>query len=133
MIGGALRREGVPTRVRPAGTVRSVGGYDAVIVGGALYHGRWHRAARRFVRRHRTALRSMPVWFFSSRPLGDDEQNPHIPPVGQVRRLMRRVGTQPSAGAWSRTRPPWPLGSCLTPGWAIGAIPTRWRGGWPAL
>jgi menaquinone-dependent protoporphyrinogen oxidase len=94
MIGEALRREGVPTRVQAAGTVRSVTGYDAVIVGGALHHGRWHRAARRFVRRHGAALRSLPVWFFSSGPLGDNERDPHIPPVAHVRRLIRRVGAR---------------------------------------
>jgi menaquinone-dependent protoporphyrinogen oxidase len=93
-IGEALRRDGVPAQVRPADAVGSVEGYDVVIVGGALYHGRWRCAARRFVRRHRAALRSMPVWFFSSGPLGYDQQSPQIRPVGGVRRLMRRVGAR---------------------------------------
>jgi menaquinone-dependent protoporphyrinogen oxidase len=123
LIGGALRRDGVPTHVRPAGTVRSVGGYDAVIVGGALYHGRWHRDARRFVRRHRPALRSMPVWFFSSGPLVDDEQSPHIPPVGQVRRLMRRVGARGHATFGGRL-------VANPPVLAAGFVPDPWLGDW---
>jgi menaquinone-dependent protoporphyrinogen oxidase len=31
-------------------------GVDAVAVGGALYANKWHKAARRFVRRHRAEL-----------------------------------------------------------------------------
>jgi menaquinone-dependent protoporphyrinogen oxidase len=123
MIGEALRRDGVPARVRPADTVDSVGGYDAVIVGGALYHGRWHRAASRFVRRHRADLRSMPVWFFSSGPLGDDEQNPHIPPVRQVRRLMRGVGVRGHATFGGRLL-------ANPPALAAGFQPDPWLGDW---
>jgi menaquinone-dependent protoporphyrinogen oxidase len=122
-VGEALRREGVPTRVRPAGTVRSVAGYDAVIVGGALYYGRWHRAARRFVRRHGGALRSMPVWFFSGGPLGDDAQDPHIRPVAQVRRLMRRVGARGHATFGGRLL-------ANPPTLAAGFRPDPWLGDW---
>lgn len=92
MIGEALRRHEAAARVRPAGAVRSLAGYDAVIVGSALYHGRWHRDARRFVKRHRRELRTLPVWLFSSGPLGGNWQKLDIPPVRQVRRLMHGVG-----------------------------------------
>ena len=121
-VGEALRREGVPTRVRPAGTVRSVAGYDAVIVGGALYYGRWHRAARRFVRRHSGALRSLPVWFFSGSPLGDDAQT----------RTSRR---SPRSGAsCARGRPGHATfgGRLLAnpPALAAGFRPDHWLGDW---
>jgi menaquinone-dependent protoporphyrinogen oxidase len=88
MVGEGLARRGVEADVRPATEVRSLDGYDAVIVGGALYAGRWHRDARRFVKRQHRALRARPVWLFSSGPLGDDGQKPDIPPVRGVRRLM---------------------------------------------
>jgi menaquinone-dependent protoporphyrinogen oxidase len=65
-----------------------------VVVGGALYMARWHRDARRFVRRHRRDLRVRPVWLFSSGPLGDDEQKPDIPPVRGVATLMRKVAAR---------------------------------------
>ena len=42
----------------------------AVVIGGALYAGRWHKDARRFVRREREALRTSQVWLFSSGPTG---------------------------------------------------------------
>jgi menaquinone-dependent protoporphyrinogen oxidase len=122
-IGEALRREGVPTRVQPAGKVRSVAGYDAVIVGGALHHGRWHRAARRFVRRNEGALRSLPVWFFSGGPLGNNELDMRIPPVAHVRRLMRRVGARGHAtfGGHLLANPP---------ALATGFLPDPWLGDW---
>jgi menaquinone-dependent protoporphyrinogen oxidase len=57
--------------LRPVGTVRDLRSYDAVVVGSALYLGRWLRPARRFVRDHAAELRARPVWLFSSGPVGD--------------------------------------------------------------
>jgi menaquinone-dependent protoporphyrinogen oxidase len=92
MVGDALRRSGFEVDVRPAARVASIDGYDAVIVGGALYANRWHRDAARFVKRHRRQLRDMPVWLFSSGPLDDSAETSDVAPVGQVKKLMARVG-----------------------------------------
>jgi menaquinone-dependent protoporphyrinogen oxidase len=46
-------------------------GYDALVLGSALYEGRWLRAASRFARRHRHDLADCWVWTFSSGPLDD--------------------------------------------------------------
>ena len=73
---------------------RRATGFDAVVVGGALYANRWHRAARRFVTRREKDLRSVPVWFFSSGPLDDSADRQVIPPTRQVEILMERVGAQ---------------------------------------
>jgi menaquinone-dependent protoporphyrinogen oxidase len=91
MVGDALRRHSCDVDVVPAPGVASLDGYDAVIVGGALYASRWHRDAVRFVRRHRRRLRGMPVWLFSSGPLDASAESRDIPPVGQVRKLMGRI------------------------------------------
>lgn len=69
-------------------------GFDAVVVGGALYATRWHRDARRFVRAREKELRTVPVWFFSSGPLDDSADATEIPPTKQVAILMERVGAQ---------------------------------------
>ena len=42
-----------------------------MIVGGALYAFRWHKDARRFVKRHADELAGRPTYFFSSGPLDD--------------------------------------------------------------
>jgi menaquinone-dependent protoporphyrinogen oxidase len=80
--------------LRPAAELESVDGYDAVVVGGALYMSRWHRDARRFVKRYSQDLRARPVWLFSSGPLDDSATWNEVPPVAQVQRLMARIGAQ---------------------------------------
>jgi menaquinone-dependent protoporphyrinogen oxidase len=84
IIADELRVDGLSADVREAGTVRSLEGYDAVVLGGALYTGRWHRAARRLARRQSAALRRRPVWLFSSGPLDDSADRSDIPAVPQV-------------------------------------------------
>lgn len=73
-IAARLREQGLRPELRPAREVEDVGGYDAVVLGGALYIGRWHRDARRFLARHRRALTSVPLAVFAMGPqtLTDD-------------------------------------------------------------
>lgn len=91
MIGDALVANGCQVAVSPAHLVYDLDDVDAVIVAGALYANRWHRDARRFVRRHTSALRRMPVWLVSSGPLDDSATRTDIPPTRQVAKLARRV------------------------------------------
>lgn len=48
-----------------------IGDADAVVIGSAVYAGRWLSAARAFVRANMSELRQRPVWLFSSGPVGD--------------------------------------------------------------
>lgn len=90
-VADALRKDGLTAEVRPARAVASVTPYAAVVVGGGLYAGRWHKDARRFVRRNRRELAGRPVWFFSSGPLDTSAAERDIPPVRGVRRDMTRL------------------------------------------
>jgi menaquinone-dependent protoporphyrinogen oxidase len=94
MVGDALAAEGLQVHVRSASERADIGAYDAVIVGGALYNHRWHRHARRFVKRHAELLRTRPVWLFSSGPLDDSAATGEIEPIAQVQRLLGRVGAR---------------------------------------
>lgn len=67
-VAAALREEGLEVEVRAAAETRAVERYDAVVLGGALYIGRWHRDARRFLARHRSALAELPVAVFAMGP-----------------------------------------------------------------
>ena len=87
MIGDALESRDVHADVRPANDAEPVNSYDAVIVAGALYANRWHRHARRFVRRNAAALRSRSVWLLSSGPLDDTACAGELKPVPQVAKL----------------------------------------------
>jgi menaquinone-dependent protoporphyrinogen oxidase len=93
LVGQALTDAGFQADVRPVSEGDNIEAYDAVIVGGALYSGRWHRAARRFIKRHTGALRERPVWLFSSGPLNGSAAGA-IPPVPQVDELLERIGAR---------------------------------------
>jgi len=64
----AIQSTGVRAHLRPAAGVDDVDGYDAVVLGGALYVGRLHRHAHRFLRRHADALAGRPLAVFGSGP-----------------------------------------------------------------
>ncbi|GAB2940295.1 flavodoxin domain-containing protein [Streptomyces sp. NPDC059171] len=93
-LGEELRSDGFDAVVMAAGRVDDVRGYDAVILGGAVYAGRWHVDARRCARRHAGQLRQRPVWLFSSGPVDDSAEQRDITPVRGVARWMRRLGAR---------------------------------------
>lgn len=95
ILANVLREDGADVVVGPASSVTSFEGVDAAVIGGSLYMGRWHRDAVRLVKKHTDELRRIPVWFFSSGPLGDDaEEHPDAPPVDKVAGLMDRIGAR---------------------------------------
>jgi menaquinone-dependent protoporphyrinogen oxidase len=90
-IAEELREQGFDTDVRSAASVRDIAAYDAVVLGGGLYAGRWQRDAAGFARRHREALTRRPVWLFSSGPLDASAGERDIPPVRGVARVADRL------------------------------------------
>jgi len=94
MVGNALTEHGVEAVVQNAADADAPDSYDGVIVAGALYANRWHRDARRFVRRYANGLQQKPVWFVSSGPLDRSARTGEIPAVRQVAKLMHQVGAR---------------------------------------
>ncbi|MER7208816.1 flavodoxin domain-containing protein [Streptosporangium sp. NPDC000239] len=92
-IGQVLAEQGLEVEVRAAAGMKDVGGYDAVVLGGAVYYGRWHRHARTLVRRCAGQLAQRPVWLFSSGPLQRVDDRDVSPPAG-AERARRRVGAR---------------------------------------
>ena len=70
-IAETLGKRGLEATVLPPEQVEEVGGYDAVVVGSAVYAGHWLKPARDLVGRHAGGLAGLPVWLFSSGPVGD--------------------------------------------------------------
>lgn len=92
-IGRTLRAAGLPADVRTPDAVADVDGYGAVVLGSAVYYGRWLPAAVDFVRRTGPALAEVPVWLFSVGPVGAPVPQPTEPPpmaAEMVRRTCAR-------------------------------------------
>ncbi len=69
-IATALGAEGITAEARAITDVATLEGYDAVVLGSAVYVGKWMSEAKEFVALHADELRKRPVWLFSSGPLG---------------------------------------------------------------
>lgn len=69
----------------------AVAGYDAVILGSAVYIGHWLEAARQFAEEHREDLAARPVWLFSSGPIGSPLKPDDVHAV-DVARIMELTG-----------------------------------------
>ena len=69
-IAAVLRVEGQEADAFSAGEAEELDRYHAVVLGSAVYMGRWRPEAWRFVRRHRDRLAAVPLWLFSSGPVG---------------------------------------------------------------
>ena len=85
-----LDAAGLEARVIPAHEVTDVETWDAVVLGSAVYAGRWVKDARRLAERHAPALRELPVWAFSSGPIGDPPEPHEDPP--EFARISELVG-----------------------------------------
>ncbi len=70
-LGEGLRDRGHDVAVLPPEQAGSIAGYDAVVLGSALYAGHWLEPALELAEREAAALRCRPVWLFSSGPVGD--------------------------------------------------------------
>ncbi len=68
-VGARLREQGLSVEIRRARDVRSLDGFDAVVLGAPLYIGSFLREARQFLKRHQAALSRMQVALFVLGPV----------------------------------------------------------------
>jgi menaquinone-dependent protoporphyrinogen oxidase len=87
-IAQELRGAGLDADCRPAGEVRGLDGYDALVLGSAVYAKRWRREARRLLARNRSAIAARPLWIFSSGPCGKDPDAAWSEPARVVARAQ---------------------------------------------
>jgi menaquinone-dependent protoporphyrinogen oxidase len=74
-IAETLRECDREVECQPAGEVGALDDYEGVVLGGALYTGRWHRDAVRFLDRHRCAFASVQLAVFAVGPRTLDEKD----------------------------------------------------------
>ena len=74
-VAQTLRDNGLDVDVRPASSVEDLAAYDALVIGGALYMGHWHRDARRLLNRVSEELRERPVFVFGMGPMDLEQKS----------------------------------------------------------
>ena len=67
-VAETLRGCGLEVDVQPAKKVKSLSGYQAVVLGAPLYMFHWHADARNFLGRQRATLASLPTAIFALGP-----------------------------------------------------------------
>jgi menaquinone-dependent protoporphyrinogen oxidase len=74
-VASKLRDSGLRVDVCPAGEVSDAAACDGVVLGAALYMGRLHRDARKFMKKQRDVLAARPFAVFAMGPLtlSDDD------------------------------------------------------------
>lgn len=91
-ISASLAGAGFHTAVLPPDAVTSLAGYDAVILGSSVYVGHWMDSAVNLVERFSAEIRTVPVWLFSSGPIGH-EPRPEDEPA-DLADLMAATGAR---------------------------------------
>jgi menaquinone-dependent protoporphyrinogen oxidase len=69
-IAETLQAAGHEAVARPMKATGDIAGYDAFVLGSAVYFGSWVKEAVAFLRRNRATLSARPTWLFSCGPLG---------------------------------------------------------------
>ncbi len=92
LIGSGLSGAGLDAVVLPADAVTTLDGFDAVVIGSGVYAGHWLEPARRLISDQSERLLGMPVWLFSSGPLGDPAKPAGDP--ADVADLMDQTGAR---------------------------------------
>ena len=84
VIGDALRSRGLGITVAAPEEVKTLGEFDAFVLGSAVYLGHWLAPAVNLADRIGTEVSDRPVWLFSSGPVGDPS-----------RKLTQQMGVDP--------------------------------------
>jgi menaquinone-dependent protoporphyrinogen oxidase len=97
-----LRLHGLDAEFMEPRDVDDVSAYDAVVLGSAVYAGRWMGSATDFITRCRHSLAGRPVWLFSSGPVGTPANPADAPSVSKLMEETGALGHQVFAGKLDR-------------------------------
>ncbi|MEA2025566.1 MAG: flavodoxin domain-containing protein [Chloroflexota bacterium] len=89
VIEASLHSSGLDVEFMRVEDVANLGPYDALVLGSGVYAGHWLRPAREFVDIHEGELRHLPVWLFSSGPVGDPPKPLENP--AEVAGVVKRI------------------------------------------
>ena len=100
-IADVLAGKGLEVTVVPPAQAGPIEQFDAVVLGSAVYMGRWMKPGRELVQRQASALAARPVWLFSSGPVGEPPKPADNPvDVTTTLRPPRPATTRSSPASW---------------------------------
>jgi len=101
-----FRELGHEAETRPVTDDLELEDADAVVLGSAIYAGSWMKEATEFAHRHADVLGRVPVWLFSSGPLGmevkDDEEQPRQ--LAELNEMLRPKEHRTFFGALDKSK-----------------------------
>jgi menaquinone-dependent protoporphyrinogen oxidase len=106
-IGAELAVAGLNVTVGDAADVNSVDGYDAVVLGSAIYTSHWRHDAvnvLKLVAARADELRPVPTWLFHSGPCGDQADG-QVPAPKMVAKLAHLIGAAAPVTFGGRLQP----------------------------
>jgi len=92
-IANELRAAGHEARVSDAGEIAELEAAEAVVLGSAVYMGRWLKPARRLLEAGGERLGRKPLWLFSSGPTGDPALPKEAEP-GEIAEAAPKIGAR---------------------------------------
>jgi menaquinone-dependent protoporphyrinogen oxidase len=105
-IAERLTERGEQAHARSVTQIGALDDPEAVVLGSAVYAGSWRKEAVDFVEHHGDELARIPVWLFSSGPLGDhvvdEEEQPKQ--LAEIRERISPRGHQMFFGALDRSK-----------------------------
>ncbi len=72
-VGEVLSLTGMQIDILPVNDIRDPGAYQAVVLGSAVYVGKWLKEAERFLKTNEKVLAQRPLWLFASGPTGEGD------------------------------------------------------------
>jgi menaquinone-dependent protoporphyrinogen oxidase len=72
-IGEVLQKSDFSVDLAPVESVKDLSPYKAVVLGAALYVGKWHKPGFDFLKTNEIALAGKQVWIFQSGPSGEGD------------------------------------------------------------
>jgi menaquinone-dependent protoporphyrinogen oxidase len=89
VIETTLRSAGLEVDLRRLEDAPDPSDFDAAVLGSGVYSGHWMRAARDYIDAHEARLNDLPVWLFSSGPVGDPPKPLENP--AEVATVVKRI------------------------------------------
>lgn len=93
VIADELKSSGANAQLLPLKQIEDIDEFDAVLLGSAVYYGKWRKEAKKFAEQNSETLKRKAVWLFSSGPLGENDPHAEDLPL-KIDELIEMTGAR---------------------------------------